>query len=223
MNGLARSVMLRRQKRRKVVFEMAKYICKSCKSLTDGYYKTRNTATLNALLNGRSACTECDSTSLLPVHTPAAKTMIEKMGYSIEEVSRPSGSSIFSLLKSAFVLFFIGVLFVKCATPSRSPEAAPTSPKVTEKAPASKVVKDVEVLPAPDGEPLEVAKKAIFDAGQRCDSVANATRMDDGGIATICRDGSNFLRYRVLTTRLNGKDTVVALKCDVPKNNIQSC
>ena len=207
---------------------MARYICKSCKSLTDGYYKTRKAATLNALLNGRSACTECDSTALLPVHTPAAKTMIERMGYSMEEVNQPSGSSILSLLKSAFVVFFIGTIVVNCASSHRSSEVAPapTPPKSTakvEKPSASNVVKDVEVLPAPKGDPVEVATKAISSAGHRCDSVANATRMDDGGIAAICRDGSNFLRYRVLSTRVNDKDVVVAVSCDARKNGFQGC
>ena len=70
-----------------------------------------------------------------------------------------------------------------------------------------------EQLPAPDGDPAQVALKAINDnamkRADRCSSITRAERFDsDGSIIATCRNGQDYRVFRV-----EGISDTFALNC----------
>ena len=70
-----------------------------------------------------------------------------------------------------------------------------------------------EQLPAPDGDPAQVALKAINDnamkRADRCSSITRAERFDsDGSIIATCRNGQDYRIFRV-----EGTTDTFALNC----------
>lgn len=75
-------------------------------------------------------------------------------------------------------------------------------------APTSKPIAE-RVGPAPDGDPLQVARDAIKEAGHKCGRVKSASRrLADGSIIANCSNGQHF---RVFTVEDIG---TVAMSCE---------
>jgi hypothetical protein len=67
-------------------------------------------------------------------------------------------------------------------------------------------------LPAPEGNPMTVARGAIKRAGHPCPTVSGARRMSDGSIAATC---SNHELYLIFQEK--GAPGAVALRCSAAK------
>ena len=75
----------------------------------------------------------------------------------------------------------------------------------------------MNISPAPQGNPKAVATLAITDADHPCGTVRDAVRLNDGGIRAVCSNGE---AYRVFTVQ--GK--VVAMRCSAAaKLGVSGC
>jgi hypothetical protein len=75
-------------------------------------------------------------------------------------------------------------------------------------APTSKTIEE-RVGPAPDGDPIQVARDAIKEAGHKCSRIKSASRrLADGSIIANCSNGQHF---RVFTVEGIG---AVAMSCE---------
>ena len=177
-------------------------------------------------------CEHCHSKNVIPITSAKVKKVLGD-GYAefvreAIEYAKPAQRNrvLVQFFTVLLVVIVIGRCSVKDDTPPPKPAAKIESPAVSiEKPTTAKVLKSaMEFLPAPEGDAVAVATKVITDRGNSCDSVVDATRSADGRIAAICRSGSNFLRYRVFTLRTNNEDTVMALNCEVVKQQgIDGC
>ena len=195
---------------------MPSYICKNCKSLTNGYYKIRKVATLNALLNGKYACTECNSTSLLPVQTPAAKMMMLKLGYNIEKVNTHPITAKeqqvnFSLWKILGIVFISSIIFIILVSNREMPSSSPTIKAAPVKSSGVPLLR-----PAYSGEPNDVARASLKETHSVCENLYGASRQPDGTIRALC-SGVTPIKYFIATTIKDGVTYALVSNCDTNK------
>jgi len=70
----------------------------------------------------------------------------------------------------------------------------------------------IQALPAPKGDPVNIARSAIKTAGHPCPSVSAARRMPDGSIAAACSNRELYLVFRA-----RGATGTFALRCSAAK------
>lgn len=190
-------------------------------------------------------CEHCHSKNVIPITSAKVKKSLGE-GYTdfvkdAVEYARPTQRAQARedfLIKG--LIFLIVILMVgKCSDMNDSPPPPKKSTAQIEKptsdvskftqaekpiSEVSKAPQVTQVLPAPTGDAIEIAKTAISDNSLTCDSVASANRNADGGISAICRHGSNFLRYRVFTIRTTGKEVLFAVDCQLAKKEgVNAC